>query len=403
VCESASDLGREVLDGLGSLVEKSLLRPVPGSEAEPRFAMLATIREYALEHLEAAGEGTDLRRRHAEAYLALVEGCAAELTGPMGRRWLDRLELDHDNLRAALDWAVATDHAEVALRLVAASWRFWQIRGHLFEAEDRMRQVLALPGATSQSPLLRARALGAAGSIAYWRGDPPEAHRRYRDALDEARRSGDKAVTAEALYNFAFSSTEASPNSALYELGKPHLAEALSLYRELGDQRGIANTNWALGVDAVARREWVGARSYIEASLGVYDELDDPFGTGWALHELALIDANEGEFDAAELRAREALRIFNAAGDLSAAVLLLLDMVFIARGQGDLDRGWRLAGAADTIRHRSGTDLVGVVPWQDWEVPMRPTEDPHALELWDEGAALSPEAAIAYALAESPA
>ena len=316
----------------------------------------------------------------------------------MGPRWLDRLELDHDNLRAALDWAVASDEGEIALRLLAAVWRFWQIRGHLHEAEARSRRILALPSAVGQPAALRARALGATGSIAYWRGDYPETHRAYHAALAEARLAGDPALLAETLYNAAFAPTPEPPASAMFELARDHVDEALVLYRELGDSRGIANTNWALGLDATARRDWAGARGFLEEGLRAYREIDDPFGSGWALHELAVVDANSGALEDAELRAREALGIFARAGDLSAAVLLLLDLAFIARLRGDADRAWRLAGAADAIRRQSGADLVGVAPWLDWEIPVRPTDDAEALRLWDAGVGLGAEAAIAYAL-----
>ena len=113
---------------------------------EPRFAMLVTIRDYALERLEASAEAETLARRHAEAYLALVEAAAPHLTARDSRAWLDALAIDHDNLRAALDWAEAHDEAELALAICAAAWRFWQIRGHIVEARARLARLLALPG-----------------------------------------------------------------------------------------------------------------------------------------------------------------------------------------------------------------------------------------------------------------
>ena len=204
VCGPPASLGQPVLDGLASLAEKSLLRAVPGGPGEPRFAMLPTIREYALERLESSAEVEAIRAGHGETFAALVEGASPELTGPDGARWLDRLELDHDNVRAALDWAVEQGSADVALRIVGAIWRFWQIRGHLHEAQVRARRVLEMPSAAGQPATTRARAIGAAGSIAYWRGEMPEMHRLYAAALAEARRSGDRAAVAQALYDFSF-------------------------------------------------------------------------------------------------------------------------------------------------------------------------------------------------------
>ena len=208
-------------------------------------------------------------------------------------------------------------------------------------------------------------------------------------------------MLAETLYNVAFAPTPEPPNSAMFELAKDHVGEALALYRELGDS--ARRRERQLGPRARrGRPPRLGrlARGFLEESLRAYREIDDPFGTGWALHELAVVDADAGALEDAELRAREALAIFARAGDLSAAVLLLLDLAFIARLGGDTDRAWRLAGAADAIRRQSGADLVGIAPWLDWEVPVRPTGDADALPLWDAGAALGPEAAIAYALGE---
>ena len=123
------------------------------------------------------------------------------------------------------------------------------------------------------------------------------------------------------------------------------MAEALAIYSELGDRRGVANTNWALGLDAIAHRDWTAARASIEASLAAYREIDDPFGAGWALHELALIEAYTGDPQPAEARgAGSPADLPSDAADLSAAVLLLLDLVFIKRLLGHPDRVWRLAG-----------------------------------------------------------
>ena len=134
---AGDDLGTDVLSGLEDLVDQSL---VQGAEVhgEPRYAMLQTVHEYAAERLEASGEIEVIRRRHAETYLALAERAAPELIGSDQRTWLDLLEDEHDNLGAAIDWAVETNETELALRLVAAPWRFWQMRDHLVEGRDRI-------------------------------------------------------------------------------------------------------------------------------------------------------------------------------------------------------------------------------------------------------------------------
>jgi predicted ATPase/class 3 adenylate cyclase len=399
VCGPASELEQEVLDGLASLAEKSLLRPVPGSETEPRFAMLATIREYALQRLEVSDDAELLRRRHADAFVALAEGSAADLTGPTGGRLLNRLELDHDNFRAAIDWAIQRDEAGSALRLLAALWRFWQIRGHLFEGQELAARILALPSAAEQPAAVRARALGAAGSIAYWRGDAPEIKRLYTEALEAARASNDRSVLAEALYNHAFAANNAAwVHDAVFEADEESIAEALEIYRSLGDERGIAGTSWALGLPAITRRDWDAARRYIGDSLAAYRAAGDSFGEGWALFEQSLIESGSGDLEAAEANVRAAMAIFAASADLSAIVFLLYASYDIARRKGDMERGLRLAAAADALRERTGTDLAIVGPWPELVAPAKPTEDPALIQAWDDGSRLTPEEAIAYAL-----
>ena len=127
--------------------------------------------------------------RHAEHFLALAEEAEPHLTGPRQAAFLDKLAADHDNLRIAIERAAANGWVEVALRLGAALWRFWQMRGHLREGRERLRGVLTLPGA-EQHPKARARALAAAGSVAYWMGDFPAAQERYQRALDLSREIG---------------------------------------------------------------------------------------------------------------------------------------------------------------------------------------------------------------------
>ena len=399
VCGPPSELDQDVLDGLGSLVEKSLARPVPGSETEPRFAMLATIREYAMERLVASEDADAIHRRHTAAFLALAESSASELTGPSGRRWLDRLELDHDNLRASIDRAIDRSDVETALRFLAALWRFWQIRGHLHEAQDRAGRILALPGVAEQPATLRARALGGAGSIAYWRGDAADIKRLYTLALDAARKSDDKAVLAESLYNYSFSvNTDEWLKTSQFLPDEESVAEALEIYRGLGDERGIANTSWALGLGAITARDWDAGRRYIGDALRSYRAVSDSFGSGWALFELSLIETGAGNLDEAEARVREAIELFSDVADLSAIVFMLFDLYEIARRKGDAVRSVRLAAAGDALRQRTGTDLALVGPWPDLEIPSRPTDGADLERAWDEGARMTAEQALDYAL-----
>jgi predicted ATPase/class 3 adenylate cyclase len=405
VCGPPTELGHDVLEGLSSLADKSLLRAVLTFDEEPRFAMLATIREYAQERLTAAGEHEAIRRRHADAYLAVIEGCAGQLTGPGSAAWLDRLQADADNLRAALDWAIELGEVEFALRFLVAIWRFWQIRGHLHEAAERVARVMAMPGLADQPPDLLARAYGAAGGIHYWRAEFDRTHRYYDAALEQARQSGDRAILAEALYNFGFAPrAEIGPLEWRWDEGRPYFEEALGLYRDLGDAAGIASVSWALAFSAVAERDLPQARRYLQESMEIQRTRADPFGLAWGLHLLGVIDVHDRLFDDAEPRLREALLNFQAAGDKSGIVILLADFAIAARAAGNADRSWRLAGAADRLSKESGTNLINApIEYLDWTWPELPENDPAARRAWLEGAALSTEEAIALALGDEVA
>ena len=405
VCGPAAELGQEVLDGLASLAEKSLLRGAITGAEEPRFAMLATIREYALERAAQAGEQADLSQRHALTYLLLLESCQPQLTGAHGGQWLDRLEQDHDNLRAALDHFVGRGDAGAAMRFTAAAWRYWQRRGYLYEARERVSAVAAMPGAVDQPPAIRARGLGAAGSICYWQGDFAAANRYYGEALAVARQADDKALLAEALYNFGFAPVpEVGDQVALYGMAIPIHKEALELYRELGDGKGMADASWALAIAAVSQRQVELAVEHGEEALRRYRELGDDFGTGWAAHMLAGYYGMTGRLAEADAMLREAMSLFAAANDPTGIVLVLLDFAVLADLQSEPERSWRLTGAADRLVRETGVGLSDTsVEFFDWRRPVRAEADESQARVWDEGEAMTTAEAIAYALSAQPA
>jgi tetratricopeptide (TPR) repeat protein len=312
---------------------------------------------------------------------------------------LDRLELDHDNLRAALDWAVANGEAEIALRMVASVWRFWQMRGHLEEATERIARVLAMREVAGQPPALRARAEIAAGSIAYWSANIRETHRHYAAAHGLARAAGDPRVLADALYNLAYApDPELSTPISGMTLGRPALAEALVLYDELGDDVGRANVHWALAIADGLSGDPEAARHHLREAIERYRRTGDAFGIGWTLHIIGLIEGSLGRIDEAVAAFGEALQTFIDTGDRTGLVLLFADLSAVARARGDTDLGWRLAGAADSLRRRTGVNIAQA-PFEivNWELPDRPGNDPTAAAAWDTGLELAEADAIALA------
>ncbi len=184
----AGDLELDIVDGVESLLNDNLLRTEPMAGGEPRFGMLGTIREYALERLAERGDEEEVRRRHAGFYRALAEAADPALLGPHQLRWLERLDAELGNIRIALTWAVESGEADVGLRIGAALWRFWQLRGSVAEGREHLERLLAQG---SGSTIARANAQARVASMALMQGDY-EAMRRFGEAsLLVYRRVGD--------------------------------------------------------------------------------------------------------------------------------------------------------------------------------------------------------------------
>ena len=386
--EAAEEVANADLDTLQSLVEKNLVR-----HTDERFSMLETIREYALERLDAGTEADTIRRRHATAYLALAARVQPQLTGPTQRALLDGLERDHDNLRAATEWAIAHDSG-IAMQLVGSMWRFWHMRGHLNEAEAVAVRVLALPHDDLARDWLCA--LDGAGGVAYWQGDMLRARGRYREALEVATRLGDRLQIAEQTYNLSFTH-QVGPGDIPQALA---LAEqALAAYRELGDRAGVAKvlSGYAYGLYQLDDR--TRARPILDECIALMRELNDRFGLAWALEVEALINIKDGRLDDARTSIAESLRIFAAAGDLSGVTLLLMDSAILAALGGDLDRAVRLFAASEKVRDESGATLASIIETRQLPaVDVVRAASEQLAEAREEGRRLSRDEAVALAV-----
>ncbi|HYZ10630.1 MAG TPA: adenylate/guanylate cyclase domain-containing protein [Actinomycetota bacterium] len=387
--------GLDAFDGIASLANKSLLRQMVTGPEEPRFFMLETIREYAGERLAELPDADEIRRRHARFFLALAERAEPELTGPDQVRWLDALEAEHDNFRAALAWAAGHD-LDTALRMGGALWRFWQFRGHLREALERLEGILERPGPWDEEA--RARALEGAGGVAYWMGDFARAGRRYEECLAIRVKLGKPRGIAEAKYNLAFAHGISPGPTQDLPLATRLLEEALAGFRELDDPEGTAKATWGLATMAYGDEDWEQVARLSTDSVEMFRRLDNPFGLAWALHLQGLALAILGRPDEAEASLREAMDIFLGTEDRSAAALLLADLAILADSRGQHDRALRLAGAAETVEQEVGTGLlVSDSTVSKWlrrlrgRLPELETEP-----LLDEGRAMSMDEALAY-------
>ena len=407
VCSSESS--GDLLDALSSLVEKSLLRQSDGEGGEPRFTMLETIREYAVEQAVELGRWEVLRDRHLEIFAALAAESAPLVMGRDKRSWLNRLGQDHDNLRAALGWAVERGDVGTALRMGSSMWRFWQMRGHIVEGLERMEAALALAGAGDQGAV-HADALSAAAGLAYWLGDTDRARGLYLEEIAAREALGDPSGLANAHYGISFT-------WSVMDLGNPdtaakaeeYVSRALAIYEELGDASGIGRCEWALANVLWGTQRVAEAREHASHSLEVFRSIDDQFMVGWATYTVGLASLTDdhvaGGDPAAreEARARfaEALRIFDEAEDVTGYALVLDAIAILAVRDGDRRSGARLTGVVDRLERTSGT---GLNLWQRSVLGFDPQElhdDPSLAADVVAGEAMTIAEAVAYALAPS--
>ena len=384
----------DVLDGLDQLADQSLVRRVPDFD-EPRFLMLQTIREFAEERLDANGEAATIRDRHLQAYLALAREAQPHLFGSERKAWLDRLEIEQDNFRAALDWTAASRDSENAMRLAACLWRFWQMRGHIDEGRARLTAVLASAG-SEQPSKERTEALEAAGSLAYWQADMETAQRLYDECLDLTRKIGDEPALANALYNAAFPSIIAVID---IPRARQRIEEALPIYRRLNDRGGVARSLWALANGHHFEQHDAEALPIFQEALAIFRTLDDRFGLAWCLHSTGLAWFRLNDVEEARHCFLEAMTLFQEAKDLSGMVLQLDNLSAVIRADGDPYLATQLASAAKAHQALTGASLGWLLSEQEGRLGRGGLDAQQGEQAWAEGQAMDLDDAVARATA----
>jgi len=337
VVNSAGDLGLDPLDAVAALVDQSLVRRVEASGDQPRFVMLETIREYGLECLRASGEEESVRRAHAEYFLHVAEEAEPELTGSRQGFWLDRLEPEQDNFRAAFAWVEERQDAEIGLRLGAALWRYWASRGHLPEAWRQLERLLSLPGAQGRTRA-RARALLGAGTLLHEYSDYHAARPLLEESLSIWRELGEKPGMAIALNNLSWIATIMGDADAAESLG----AESLALNRELGEKRGIAVALHNLAWRMLWSGDLEGARRRYEEAMAVRRESGDRRGLAYMVINLAWLECVQGNYESAAARLPEAQAVLRELGDLQIGAWGVQTQARVAYCQGRIADAHRL-------------------------------------------------------------
>jgi predicted ATPase/DNA-binding winged helix-turn-helix (wHTH) protein len=437
VCNTSRDLGIDLFEGLSSLVDKNLVQRVDRTEAEPRFAMLETIREYALERLTDSGEQSAARRAQAAYCLVLAEEGNPELSPADRARWLTQCDVEIDNFRFALDWLFQTLDLDWGLRLCMALFRFWDMREHLTEGRTQLETVLRLAGTGYSKE--RARVLHFLGALTTAQGDYPAAEHFLQQSLSLYEELDDEPGIAATLNALGVSARDRGDYSA----AQSHLERSLACWRMLSDRLAIARclhnlanvvkvrgdyprAQWALreaadifealgdrtgsawsinqqGDIARAQCDMAAARRLYQRALSAFREAGDPWGSARSLTDLAYIDCTQGDHSAAHAACREALEIFAGLGDRRGIARALEGSACLALAQGHAGRALKLAAAAAHLRqsisaplHQAEQIKLDQTLLPAWKL-LSAAEGKRA---WAEGCAMSLENAIQYSLGE---
>jgi predicted ATPase/class 3 adenylate cyclase len=390
----------DVVERLATLARQSLLRQQE-LEGSSRFFMLATIRDFALARLASLPDRDEVARRHAEAYIGLFEVGSKGLIGHDQEAWDARLDREHQNLRAALTWAAGAD-PEIGLRLVAASWRYWLRRGGL--AEGRRYAEEALGRAGGADPTVRMRALEALAGLVYWQGDLA-ARPIYEERLELARGVGDPRSVAQATYDLAYTalSVEGDAPRAV-----DLFQQARSAFEGLGDELGAARADSGLSSALNETGDLDAAIAAADRALAVMRRHTDLYGLAVALSTMARVSLRRGELAQTGSLLLEVIPLQSASRGRTGIVIDLVIAAMLAYVRGELERAHRLAGKVAAMRSlagtRSVTGFMSVLADRDlakagWdpEVFARPPADPIARRAWEDGRAMTLDAAIAEA------
>jgi predicted ATPase/DNA-binding CsgD family transcriptional regulator len=435
VCADDSLPEADILDLLTQLVDKSMLLVIRRRGQELRYRLLETVRQYASEKLSSAGQAGLINDRHLDYFLGLA-GCAEpELVGADQRLWFDRLELEHDNLRLAMGWALkgAAAGPEAGLRMASRLWWFWFVRGYMMEGGKWLERTLA--ASTSQSPadqvtraialaklpwmeyfqthsfeeaLALGRMLGPAGresvALALWgmgnqacmQVDYALSQSLERQSLELFRELGHRWGTCEALTTLGM----ALGRNGNYQQAATVLEESLELAREAGDTNEIAFAHQVLGLVAMARGEYDQAAFHFEQSSALYQEID-LHGRGWeSLGDVARL---KGDLALAASWYRKTLALYWEWGSARALAIGLEDLARVAALDRQQVRSARLYGAAQALRESSGESMYTFdrLEYEQFLESIRPQLDDAAWKAcWSEGRAMPLKDTVAYALSD---
>ena len=390
----------DILDLISRLVDKSLIVPEGTESSASRHRMLEPIRQYARQRLADSGQAEETKRRHAEWCMAIAEEAEPELSGRRQGTWMERLEQEHDNLRAALSWSIGGEDTELGLRLAVALYMFWYTRGYLGEGREWLEK--AISANRDAATHARARALNSTGWMALFQGKLEEAIPLLEESLALFRRLEDTVGTAAALYNLGVTLVACVE----YERAEALLVEAVDLQRNLRDSASIARSLQALSLVTIAKQQYGQAMTAAEEGLMLSREAEDKVGIVLQLCSLALAQLGRGKYEQADVHCAEALRTALGLKWQHGVAMSLQVTGAVAGSREQAIHAARIWGAGDALRAAIGAILS---PFEQSyyrsfiEAARTRLGEADFDAAWSEGRTMSPEQAIEYALsAEKP-
>ena len=396
VCPVEGESSPGVLEGIAALVDNSLLRREDGPRGEPRYQMLETAREFALEHLAATGEAEELGRRHAHFFVDLAECVGPVVDGADQRAAVASLDADEANLRAAIGWTIAHEQRALALRITWALWSYWFTRGRFREGTAWTEQALALPG---EAPLqLRILALDITANMYSLSGDYARAAATANALRELAQREGDAIGEALSFFQLSFVARHEGNHDAAVERAE----EALARFRALRCMRWLPWAAERAGLERLGRGDVDRAVTLFRETVNLFLEMGNEGGTAMALCNLGLALQAKGDLAGAALLLRAALNREVALERHWEIVDVLLGLADVALARGQAPRAVRLLGAAEALREKVGYARHG---WAhdayeriEWDARLALGDDLFET-VWRQGHELALPDAVAEALA----
>jgi predicted ATPase/DNA-binding XRE family transcriptional regulator len=394
--------GAAAFEGLSVLLENSLVRPhVPPSDgdgSDPRFAMLETVRAYGLECLEESGGGEEICRRHADYYVALAERATPELEGGGQVAWLERLEREHDNLRAALAWLLEHGRPEQTARLSSAIWLYWVVRGHAGEGQMWLERALASGRLTGSE---RANTLGAISLLLLAKGEIGLMTELVEEAIAEARAVDDE----ETLHFLIIQRGYAATFRGDLDTAEESLSGVLAVMRDRGGRWGATPVLNALAQVALSRGDFGRAMEFLREGEALSRETEDAFMLATNLNIQATISQLEGDEERTAAVLRESVALSSALHDSWALVYGLVGLAGLAARHGEPERAARLFGAAEAMGEAASVTIAFPPTRALYEqdlATVRAQLGTEAFEAsWEEGRSMTVKEAVAVALAEN--